>query len=210
MHLLAPVSHARTAWYIGYQDVIAIGRLLTTGRLPVDRVVALAGPGVRRPRLIQARLGAALDDLTAGELEKLPLRLFSGCALSGRPASGRFNFLGRYHQQVTVVLDIDAAQSEARPSGLLSSLRRWTRVRASRASRPPLIPLDSFERVLPLDILPTPLFRALLAGDIETAEALGALELEEEDLALCRFICPSEIDYGALLRAALTQIELER
>jgi Na+-transporting NADH:ubiquinone oxidoreductase subunit A len=72
-----------------------------------------------------------------------------------------------------------------------------------------MIPIDTFERVLPLDILPTPLFRALLAGDIDTAAALGCLELEEEDLALCSRVCPSAIDYGGLLRSALTQLEAQ-
>lgn len=207
MHLVAPVGRERQAWYIGYQDVIALGVLLTTGRLPVGRVVSLAGPGIRRPRLIQARLGASLEDLTSGELETFRLRIFSGCALDGRAASGRHSFLGRYHQQVTVVLDIAAAQSDAQGAGVLHSW--WQRVRSFRASRRPLIPVDAFERVMPLDILPTPLFRALLAGDTETAAALGALELEEEDLSLCGFVCPSEIDYGVLLRAALNRIELE-
>ena len=60
---------------------------------------------------------------------------------------------------------------------------------------------------MPLDVLPTPLLRALLAGDVETAEALGCLELEEEDLALCSVVCPSKNDYGRLLRAALRQLD---
>jgi Na+-transporting NADH:ubiquinone oxidoreductase subunit A len=209
IHLLAPVSDARTVWYIGYQDVIAIGRLFTTGHVPIERVVSLAGPGVRRPRLVQARLGAALDDLTAGELEKVRLRVFSGCVLSGSAAGGRRPFLGRYHNQVTALLDIDAAQEASRRVGLFRSWSGWTHSRASRPCRRPLIPIDSFERVVPLDILPTPLFRALLAGDVDTAAALGALELEEEDLSLCGFICPSAIDYGALLRDALGKIELQ-
>lgn len=190
IHLLEPVNAGRAVWYIGYQDVIAIGALLTTGRLPVDRVVALAGSGVQRPRLLRTRLGAAVDDLTRGELSAATTRILSGCALAGRAATGQHAFLGRYHNQVTVLA--------APPS-------EWNASLAPVASR--LIPVDSFERVLPLDVLPTPLFRALLTGDTETAATLGCLELEEEDLALCRFVCPSRLDYGLLLRSALTEIE---
>jgi Na+-transporting NADH:ubiquinone oxidoreductase subunit A len=70
-----------------------------------------------------------------------------------------------------------------------------------------MVPVDTFDRVMPLDLLATPLLRALLVGDVETAEALGCLELEEEDLALCTLLCPSRIEYGSLLRHTLGEIE---
>jgi len=72
-----------------------------------------------------------------------------------------------------------------------------------------MVPIGLYERVMPMDILPTFLLRSLAAGDLERSEALGCLELEEEDLALCTFVCPGKIDYGRLLRQALTQIEKE-
>ena len=99
IHTLHPVSRSRTVWHLGYQDVIAFGHLLETGRVWTERVVALAGPGVRNPRLVRTRLGASLDDLTAGELGDGDLRIVSGSALSGREAG----FLGRYHTQVSVL-----------------------------------------------------------------------------------------------------------
>ena len=70
-----------------------------------------------------------------------------------------------------------------------------------------MIPVGDFERVMPLDILPSPLLRALLVKDTDLAQDLGCLELDEEDLALCSYVCPAKYDYGAVLRLNLEQIE---
>jgi Na+-transporting NADH:ubiquinone oxidoreductase subunit A len=196
IHFLDPVGAGKTVWHLGYQDVIAIGRLFTTGRPWVERIVALAGPMVRRPRLIRTRLGASLEDLVAGELREEPCRVVSGSLLSGRRAAGPGAYLGRYDTQVSVLAE--AGRGEARrPSTALNG------------EPTAMVPLGGFERVMPLDILPTQLLRALLVGDIDMARALGCLELDEEDLALCSFLCPSKIDYGPLLRACLAEIEKE-
>ena len=71
------------------------------------------------------------------------------------------------------------------------------------------VPTPAFERVMPLDVLPVPLLRALIVGDADTAQALGCLELDEEDLALLSYVCPAKHDYGPLLRAVLARIEKE-
>ncbi len=194
IHRLAPVGGGRVVWHIGYQDVIAIGRLLATGKLWTERVVALAGPGVRDPRLVRTRLGASLDDLTEGEFGDGDFRVVSGSALSGREAG----FLGRNHIQVSV---LPAVRDPAR----LPMLSRL--LGAGRDVPPPLIPLAAFEKALALDIFPVPLLRALSVGDVETAERLGCLELVEEDMALLSYVCASKTDYGALLRAVLDVLE---
>ena len=72
-----------------------------------------------------------------------------------------------------------------------------------------MVPIGLYEKVLPMDLIATYLLRALLSKDLERAEELGALELDEEDLALCTYVCPGKSDYGTLLRSALTQIEQE-
>lgn len=194
IHRLAPVGGGRVVWHIGYQDVIAIGHLLTTGRLWTERVVALAGPGVRDPRLVRTRLCASLDNLTQGELGDGDFRIVSGSALGGREAG----FLGRYHTQVSV---LPAARETAR----LPILSRLLGI--GRNVPPPLIPLAAFERAMALDILPVPLLRALSVGDAETAERLGCLQLIEEDVALLSYVCASKADYGVLLRAVLNDLE---
>jgi len=221
IHHLDPVSARKTVWHLGYQDVIAIGKLFTTGRLPVERVVALAGPAAKRPRLVRTRLGANTDDFTQGELTTSGCRVISGSVLSGRHARGALGYLGRFHNQVSVI----AEAREERRRGWLFSRRNtvFSAYNLAVAARPQrrkfaltsalhgmpmaMVPLGGFERVMPLDILPTPLLRALLVGDNSMAEALGCLELEEEDLALCSFVCPSKINYGPSLRTCLDRIE---
>ena len=103
IHFLDPVSMHKTVWFIGYQDVIAFGRLFLTGEFFTERVVALAGPGVARPRLVKTSLGASLEELTAGELADGEQRVISGSVLSGRAAVPPVAFLGRYHVQVSVL-----------------------------------------------------------------------------------------------------------
>jgi Na+-transporting NADH:ubiquinone oxidoreductase subunit A len=221
IHHLDPVSARKTVWHLGYQDVISIGKLFTTGRLSVERVVALAGPAVGRPRLIRTRLGASTDDLTHGEVTGPDCRVISGSVLSGRQARGALGYLGRYHTQVSVIAEAREEPRRgwpwARPRKAFSiySLaarerphrRRFAMTSARHGTPTALVPLGGFERVMPLDILPTQLLRALLVGDSDMAQALGCLELEEEDLALCSFVCPGKIDYGPLLRACLDRIE---
>ncbi len=221
MHFLQPVSKQRVAWHLGYQDVIAFGRLFTTGRLPVERVVAIGGPLVTRPRLVRARLGASTADLLHGETGEGQMRIVSGSVLSGHRASGWGAWLGRYHNQVCVM-------AEGSPREFLAWMRPGTKKYSSvRAFLGPIInrgrfPLTStqngspramvstgsFESVMPLDILPTPLLKALLVRDTDTAQALGCLELDEEDLALCSFVCNGKYEYGPHLRQSLHEIEV--
>lgn len=214
IHFLAPVGARRTVWYIDSQDVCAIGRLFTTGRLPVERIVAFGGPAALHPRLLRTRVGAHLGDLLRDEGIEGEQRTLSGSVLSGRTASAWSNYLGRHHSQVTVLpeaLTRDRPRRTARFTFYRPTFpgRRRTLALSTARHGPEeaMVPLGSFERVVPLDLLVTPLLRALLVQDIGRAEALGCRELEEEDLALCSFVCPSKIEYGHHLRVALTQIE---
>lgn len=213
IHHLAPVTAERGVWHIGYQDVIAIGYLFTTGRLLTERIVSLAGSGVAKPALLKTRTGAAIDDLVDGELRQKgqggDLSLLSGSVLDGTRADGPQAYLGRYHNQVTVV----SQSSSQRPAGIVArALEAW-RLRSwapgGDALPAPMIPVGAFDRVMPLDVLPVPLLRALLVKDTDTAQALGCLDLAEDDLALCSYVCPAKQNYGAVLRANLEQIEKE-
>ncbi|MCC7327692.1 MAG: Na(+)-translocating NADH-quinone reductase subunit A [Burkholderiales bacterium] len=224
IEVLAPAAADRVAWHIGYQDVAAIGRLLTTGTLDVERVITLAGPGARRPRHLRVRMGAALDALVAGEIEPGRQRVISGSALDGRTASGaETGYLGRYHLQVAVVPEGDQRElfgwiAPGRDkfsvfNVVLGALRRKSALPLTTTTHGgvrAMVPLGAYERVMPLDVMPTFLLRALLMGDDQRATELGALELDEEDLALCTFVCPGKVEYGPLLRQALERIEKEQ
>lgn len=223
IHLLSPVDLTRTVWHIGYQDVAAVGRLFSAGRLDVHRVISLAGPSVTAPRLLRTRLGAATGPLTQGELAPGVHRTVSGSVLDGRTAQGEvLGYLGRYHLQVSVLAEAGEreffgwiAPGSDKFSvwpvvlGALRKGRGLALTTTTNGGARAMVPVGSFERVMPLDLMATFLLRALLMDNDERAEMLGALELDEEDLALCTFVCPGKAEYGPLLRAALTRIEKE-
>lgn len=197
---LCPIGfNGSEAWHIGYQDVIALGHLIITGKPWLQRIVTIAGPAVQRPRLLTVRLAAAVDELVAGELKDGPVRVISGSALSGHTARGAEAFLGQRHNQVTVL-----------PEAPSEHPRRNDTFDTWLGGEPgPLIPIGDLDRLAPPGILPVPLMRALLVGDVERARELGALELVEEDLALITYSCPSKNDYGKLLRDVLEQLHKE-
>src|SRR5690554_740884 len=222
IHFLDPVSVTKTVWTIGYQDVIAIARLFRTGKLDTTRVVALGGPQVVRPRLLRTRLGADLQQLVGGELKEGVNRIISGSVFGGRSARGPVAFLGRYANQVSVLLEGNQREFMGwltpglnRFSALNIYLSKLTPRKllnfttTTNGSERAMVPVGSYEKVMPLDILPTQLLRSLIVGDTETAQQLDCLELDEKDLALCTFVCPGKYEYGPILRNNLTRIELE-
>ncbi len=223
IHLLDPVGPGKTVWYLNYQDVIAIGAFLLSGKLDTRRVVSLAGPVVNRPRLIETRLGARVDELVAGELvEGVVSRVVSGSVLCGRTVTEPVNFLGRYHLQISALQE--GTQREFLGwqgpgfgkysvtkvyASALSKGQKFALTTSTGGSERAMVPLGTYEKVMPLDILPTQLLRSLIIRDTDQAQRLGALELEEEDVALCTFVCPGKYEYGTLLRDNLTTIQRE-
>ena len=221
IHFLDPVNTTKTVWHVGYQDVIAIGALFLDGQLLTDRYVTVAGPGVDSPRLVRTKLGAALGELT-GSLSSPDVRVISGSVLSGRTSVEPVDFLGRYHLQVSVLPDepkrellgwaMPGAQRFSISGAYLSALLGKAIMpftTSTQGSKRAIVPIGSYERVMPLDIIATPLLKALSVMDTDTAQMLGCLELDEEDMALCTFVCPGKGEYGPLLREALTHIERE-
>lgn len=222
IHYIDPVGSEKAVWHIGYQDVIAVGKLFTTGRLWTERVVALGGPGVVRPRLLRTRLGACIGDLVEGELLDGNYRIVSGSVLSGRTASGPFDFLGRYGLQISVLAEggqreflgwqkpgFDKFSVKSIFASKLFPGKRFAFNTSTEGSKRGMVPVGSYEQVMPLDILPTYLLRALIVEDTDQAQLLGCLELDEEDLALCTFVCPGKYEYGSILRRNLEIIEKE-
>ena len=222
MHFLKPVSADNVAWHVGYQDVIAYGKLFTTGELDSSRVISLAGPAAKNPRLVRTILGASAADITANEKLDGELRIVSGSLLLGSVASGVHGYLGRYHTQMSLILEGREKEfiGYMYPGPNKFSVTRaymshffpkklFNMTTTTNGSARAMVPIGNFERVMPLDILPTMLLRDLCAGDTDGAQQLGALELDEEDLALCTFVCPGKTDYGVILRDCLTIIEKE-
>lgn len=222
IHHLDPVNVNKVVWTIGYQDVIAIGHLFLTGSLYTQRVISLAGPRVTKPRLIRTRVGASLTELCEGNIEGSNNRTISGSVFGGRSAAASYAYLGRYHNQVTVLQEGNERQFmhylRAGFNGFsvlgiyVSSLMKgktFDFTTTTNGSERAMVPIGTYENIMPLDILPTQLLRSLIVGDTEMAQKLGCLELDEEDLALCTYVCPGKYEYGPILRDNLTRIEKE-
>ena len=221
IHFLAPVGKNRTVWHIGYQHVMAIGKLFTSGRLPTERMITLCGPMALQPRILRTRIGASTVDLLKGETAPGNLRVISGSVLGGHRAAGPLAYLSRYQTQLTV---LEEDRSREFLAWMLPGTNRYSQTRAyagtvlhrdkfnltttQNGSPRAMVSTGAFESIMPLDILATPLLKALLVEDTDRAQELGCLELAEEDLALCSFVCNGKHDYGAYLRMNLNEIEV--
>ena len=225
IHFIDAVSIHKFVWYLDYQAVIAIGALFTTGKLNVERVVALSGPTVKNPRLVRTHVGANLTDLTAGELiNDLESRVISGSVLFGHEAHGAFDYLGTYHLQVSALQEgrarelfgwILAGKNKYSAMNIYTSSvdrktdRLFPLTTDKNGSNRAIVPVGVYETLMPMDILATPLLKSLVIGDSDQAQLLGCLELDEEDMSLFTFADPGKHDFAPVLRANLTKIEKE-
>lgn len=223
MHLLSPVNANRCNWYLDYQDVIAIGHLFLSGKLDPTRIISLAGPSVKNPRILRTSLGASLEELVSGELVGGEHRVVSGSVLNGRTMQSPCGFLGRYSLQVSVLEEGTQREflgwqmpgfnrfsvTRAFASAIGSATKRFALNTSLGGSERAMVPIGVYEKVMPLDLIPTLLLRSLISRDTTAAQDLGCLELDEEDLALCTFVCPGKYDYGSILRDNLMKIEKE-
>ncbi|MEM1377378.1 MAG: Na(+)-translocating NADH-quinone reductase subunit A [Pseudomonadota bacterium] len=222
MHFLVPPSPTRTVWTIGYHDVIIIGRLMLTGRYDPSRIIALCGPACTNPRLVETYAGASLEELFGADMEQdLPVRMISGSILSGTAGEGPSAYLGRYARQATLIEEdkkqIPLGWIRPMPSkfaiqpvlGSAIARKLYPLTSNLNGGRRAMVPTGTFEQLMPQDFLPTQLLRSLLVMDTDQAQALGVLELDEEDLGLVTFACPAKYEYGLALRDCLTKIEKE-
>jgi Na+-transporting NADH:ubiquinone oxidoreductase subunit A len=225
IHFIDPISMTKVVWHANYQDVIAVGRLFSTGEFFNQRVISIAGPVAKKPRLIRTVLGARLLDLVAGETigSLSEIRTVSGSVLGGRTANvGPFGYLGRYHLSVSLLLEAKGREFLGWQSPGLEKFsvknsflskfmhrKKFAFHTGTYGSKRAIVPIGSYESVMPMDILITILLRELLAGNFEQAGRLGALELDEEDVALCTFVDPCKNEFGLILRENLTALEKE-
>lgn len=223
IHFIDPVGENKFVWHVGYQDVIAIGKLIEDGKLFTERVISLAGPVARNPRLLKTRMGACLVELTKGEsFENEAIRTVSGSVLGGRTANDAFAFLGRFHNQVSLLKEgherellgwhspgFDRFSVKPIYLSKLFGKKSFSFSTDANGSLRSIVPVGSYEKVMPLDILPTFLLRSIMSGNTEMCTKLGALELDEEDIALCTFVDPCKNNFAPKLRDVLNTIEKE-
>jgi Na+-transporting NADH:ubiquinone oxidoreductase subunit A len=222
IHFLDPVGQKKRVWYINYQDVVSIGATVQSGNLDVTKVISVAGPMAKSPKIIRTQLGANVNELIEGQISNQPVRVVSGSVLNGTNASGPHAYLGRYHYQVSLIKEdsekklfgwimpgSDQHSVTRAYLGHLGGKKKFNMTSTTNGSDRSMVPIGNYERIMPLDVIPTLLLRDIISGDTDSAQTLGALELDEEDLSLCTYVCPGKYDYGPILRDCLTKIEAE-
>jgi len=206
-----PVNLSRTVWTINYQDIISIGYLSINNKIRTYKYISLAGPSVFEPSLLKVRYGANIDEVIAGKVET-ESRIISGSVLYGHISTDVMNYLGFYDSQISCIPDElnDNFLSWLNPGSKLHSKlnvfkssffrpKDFTFNTSNNGADRAIVPISSYEEVLPMNILVTQLLKSLVVADTELSIDLGMLELVPEDLALCSYICPSKYDYSSLL-----------
>jgi Na+-transporting NADH:ubiquinone oxidoreductase subunit A len=215
IHHLNPVNKGEVVWVVNLQDVLAIGRLFEEGIYKHERIIALTGSEVLHPQYFKVRSGESVSGLVSNNVKKGNLRYISGNVLTGTQivADG---FLGYYDSQVTVIPEGDYYEffgwmmpginkfsfSKTFASSLLPK-KSYSMDTNFHGGERAFVMTGQYEKVVPMDIYPMQLLKAILAEDIDMMENLGIYEIAEEDFALCEFICPSKIEIQSIVRKGL-------
>lgn len=215
MHHIAPVNKGETVWHVNLQDIVSIGRLFEEGKYAPDKIVALAGSEVEKPRYYRTRTGASISPIVKGNITSFNVRYISGNVLTGQKIQSD-GFIGYYDSLVTVIPEGDYYEffGWITPGLNKFSLSRtfltWmmpgkkyrldTNMHGGERA---FVVTGEYEKVLPMDIYPMQLLKSILVEDIDKMEQLGIYEVAEEDFALCEFICPSKIEIQSIIRKGL-------
>jgi Na+-transporting NADH:ubiquinone oxidoreductase subunit A len=215
IHHLDPVNKGEVVWYAGLQDVISIGRLFEEGQYRPEKIMALTGSEVLSPQYYKVRTGATIRNMVMDNVRPGNLRYISGNVLTGQRIAAE-GYLGFYDSQVTVIPEGDYSEFFG---WMLPGTDKFSYYRAFLSKLMPrrkyrldtnlhggeraFVLTGKYETVLPMDILPMQLLKAILAEDIDSMENLGIYEIAEEDFALCEYICPSKIEIQTIVRKGL-------
>lgn len=221
IHYVEPMNKGEVVWYMYPQDVIAIGKLFSTGKADFTRVVSIAGSQIDKPRYTRALPGAQIKDLTAGNVKSGKNRFISGTVLTGTQVA-EDGFLGFYNKAVTVIPEGDDPQffgwlipspkifsnSRTGLSWLMPNKEYDLNTNMNGEERA-FVVTGEYEKVFPFDIYPVQLLKSILVEDIEKMEKLGIYEVAEEDFALCEFVCTSKLPVQQLVRGGLDLVRKE-
>ena len=220
---IAPVNKGETVWTIDPQAVIFIGRLFNTGHVDMTRTVVVTGSEVKKPAYCKLKVGALLTNVFAGNVNtSCELRYISGNVLTGKQIAAN-GFLGAFHSQVTVIPEgndvhemlgwimprfNEFSTSRSYFSWLMGKKEYRLDARIKGGERH-MIMSNEYDRVLPMDIMPEYLIKAIIAGDIDQMEALGIYEVAPEDFAICEFVCSSKMELQRIVREGLDMLRRE-
>lgn len=221
IHHVSPIQKGEVVWYVHPQDVVIIGRLFREGRYRADRVIALAGSCVAHPKYYRVLGGQRISDLTGGRLASAHSRIIQGNVLTGKRSAAE-DFVSFYTNQVTVIPEGEQPEflgwltpgfkklslSRTFFSWLLPD-REYKLDTNTHGEERAFVMTGQYDRVLPMNIYPVFLLKAILAKDVERMEQLGIYEVSEEDFALCEFVCTSKIDVQKIITEGLELMRKE-
>lgn len=221
IHHIDPLNKGEVVWYMYPQDVIAIGKLFNEGKYDATRLVALAGSQVEKPRYYRTLQGACISEMTKGNIKEGDNRYISGNVLTGTKIDAD-GHLGFYHNEISVIPEGKEQDflGWLLPSFSKFSLSRtffsWLNPKKEYAISANMngeerayVVTGQYEAVLPMDVYPQHLIKAIMIGDIELMENLGIYEVAEEDFALCEFACTSKMPVQEILREGLDLVRKE-
>lgn len=219
IHHTAPIKKGGRVWTLGIQEVASIGALFLRQRHEADRLVAIGGSAFNENGYVQTYIGASIGDLTQGRL-KDNSRVISGDVYSGKQESTQ-GYLHYSDDQITAIPEgnhetlfgwaiprIIPSASGVFPNKLLGDIQFDADTNTNGEPRA-FVMTGQYEAVLPMDIYPQLLMKAIITKDIERMEGMGLLELSEEDIAVCEFACTSKQPLQAILREGLDMIQAE-
>ena len=220
IHHIHPISKGDLVWTVSPQGLVRMGRLLLEGKYDASTVIAVTGDQIKDPKYYKTIVGACVDKFLENNIVGDHVRVISGNVLTGEKLD-KTGYLGFYQNHLTVIKEGDYHEflgwilpttnklSFHRAFGLLSFLspkKEYSLDTNTRGQHRAFVASGVFEKVTPMDVLPTYLMKAILAEDYDEMEALGIYELIEEDLALCEFVDVSKNDIQALLRQGIELI----
>ena len=221
IHHIAHLKPGEIVWTINPQDVISLGRLFKNGRYHPERIISVGGPSVKTSSYFKVIAGVPVKALINDNLTSENVRIISGDVLTGRIASSQ-DYLSFYDYSLSVISNdikrefigmLNPGSSSSRYSltpvfvSLADKLFNFTS--SQNGSHRAVVPINTWENVLPMDILPNELYRSIMAKDIEEMENLGIIECDDEDFALCSFACPSKTDVSGVIRQGLNLLQAE-
>ncbi|MCS5490488.1 Na(+)-translocating NADH-quinone reductase subunit A [Algoriphagus limi] len=216
IHHLDPINKGDIAWTVSPVGVVQMGKLILEGKYDASKTIAVTGSELTNRGYVKTISGASVSTFVKGNLQSGNIRVISGNVLTGEKISME-GYLGFYHNQITVIPEGDYEEflgwlmpstkklSFHKAIGMLSFLNKgeFKVDTNTHGEERPFVVSGVFEKVLPMDILPTYLFKAIIAEDFDEMEELGLYEIIEEDVALCEFVDPSKNDLQQLVRSGI-------
>ncbi|MCK5136229.1 MAG: Na(+)-translocating NADH-quinone reductase subunit A [Bacteroidales bacterium] len=223
IHNLDPINKGEVVWTVQPQDVLAIGRLFKTGQYDPSVVVALTGSRVEKPIYLKTIRGTSVAPLLENRIMEGENRVISGNVLNGRQIDAAEGYVGFSDSQVTVIPEGNYFElfgwmlpgfkkfstSRSFASALLMPNRHFDMDTNYHGGERAFVMTGEYEKVLPMDIYPMHLLKAIMVNDIDKMEQLGIYEVDEEDLALCEVVCTSKIPVTKILRDGLRSLRKE-